>query len=45
MDNGSKPLLANLTIIGNEASTGGGLQINVSGPTVVNSAFYHNFAS
>jgi len=45
LDNGSKPLLANLTIIGNEASTGGGLQINYSGPTVVNSAFYHNFAS
>lgn len=45
LDNGSKPLLANLTIIGNEASTGGGMQINSSGPTVVNSAFYHNFAS
>jgi len=44
LDNGSKPLLANLTIIGNEATTGGGLQINVSGPTVVNSAFYYNFA-
>jgi hypothetical protein len=45
LDNGSKPLLANLTIIGNKAKHGGGLHINSSGPTVVNSAFYHNFAS
>ena len=45
LTNGSKPLLANLTIIGNKAKRGGGLYINYSGPTVVNSAFYYNFAS
>ena len=45
MKNGSKPLLANLTIIGNKAKHGSGLYISGSGPTVVNSAFYHNFAS
>lgn len=43
--NGSKPLLVNLTIIGNEADTGGGMQINNSGPTVINCGFYYNFAS
>ncbi len=45
LKNGSKPLLANLTIIGNKAKHGSGLYISGSGPTVVNSAFYYNFAS
>lgn len=42
--NGSKPLLENLTIIGNEASSGGGLLAGDSGPTILNSGFFYNLA-
>ena len=41
---GSTPIFRNLLISGNYAGTGGGLNIDGSGPTIVNTIFAHNFA-
>lgn len=44
LDNGSRPTLSNLLVIGNYASSGGGLMIVGSGPTLLNVSFINNVA-